>query len=73
MIRKDLKKLAAVEATQSMELIFALGGEVIFLSAAFPSLISFFGISVVMAGMALHSYGTLAAKTNRNKMEEEGF
>ena len=73
LIRKDLKKLAAVEATQSMELIFALGGEVIFLSAAFPSVISLFGIAVVMAGMALHSYGTLAVKTNRNKLEKKGF
>ena len=45
----------------------------IFLSAAFPSVISLFGIAVVMAGMALHSYGSLAVKTNRNKLEKKGF
>ncbi|WP_462406566.1 DMT family transporter [Gracilibacillus sp. Marseille-QA3620] len=71
LVRHDMKKLAAVEATQSMELIFALAGEILFLSAAFPSVISLAGIVIVMAGMALHSYGTaLAVKDDSKKMAE---
>lgn len=71
LVRHDMKKLAAVEATQSMELIFALAGEILFLSAAFPSVISLAGIVIVMAGMALHSYGTaLAVKKDSKKMAE---
>ncbi|KMY44839.1 membrane protein [Bacillus sp. FJAT-27916] len=71
LVRHDMKKLAAVEATQSMELIFALAGEILFLSAAFPSAISLAGIVIVMAGMALHSYGTaLAVKKDSKKMAE---
>ena len=71
LVRHDMKKLAAVEATQSMELIFALAGEILFLSAAFPSVISLAGIVIVMGGMALHSYGTaLAVKKDSKKMAE---
>ena len=71
LVRHDMEKLAAVEATQSMELIFALAGEILFLSAAFPSVISLAGIVIVMAGMALHSYGTaLAVKKDSKKMAE---
>lgn len=69
LVRNDLRKLAAVEATQSMEIIFALAGEVIFLSVAFPSVLSLVGMGIVMAGMALHSYATLAAK--RDKMDKK--
>lgn len=56
MVRGDMQKLASVEATQSMEVLFALAGELLFLSIAFPSLLSWFGIFIVMIGMALHSY-----------------
>ncbi|MGK7378106.1 DMT family transporter [Planococcus sp. 1R117A] len=55
LVRKDMKKLAAVEATQSLEVLFALAGEVIFLSIALPSALSCVGIAVVMIGMLIHS------------------
>lgn len=55
MVRQDMKKLAAVEATQSLEVLFALIGEVIFLSIALPSSIAWIGISTVMLGMIIHS------------------
>lgn len=56
MVRGDMKKLATVEATQSMEVVFALVGEMLLLSIAFPSLISWIGIITVIIGMILHSY-----------------
>ncbi len=69
LVRHDMKKLATVEATQSMEIIFALAGEVLFLSVVFPSVISLIGMAIVMAGMALHSYGALVIK--RGKLNEQ--
>lgn len=56
LVRGNMQKLAAVEATQSMEVIFALAGELIFLSIPLPSPISWVGIFIVIIGMILHSY-----------------
>lgn len=55
LIRHDLSKLAAVEATQAGELVFALVGELLLLSAPIPSTISLLGILLVILGMVLHS------------------
>lgn len=56
MVRGNMQKLAAVEATQSMEVLFALAGELLFLSIPLPSPLSWFGIVFVILGMILHSY-----------------
>jgi drug/metabolite transporter (DMT)-like permease len=56
MVRGNMQKLAAVEATQSMEVVFALTGEILFLSIPFPSIISWIGIFIVIFGMILHSF-----------------
>lgn len=56
LVRQDQKGLAAVEATQSTEVIFALGAEVLILQAAIPSNLSLIGIAVVIVGMVLHSF-----------------
>ncbi|WHZ01243.1 multidrug resistance efflux transporter family protein [Neobacillus sp. YX16] len=56
LVRGNMQKLGNVEATQSMEVLFALIGELILLKAAFPSMISWTGMILVMAGMMLHSY-----------------
>lgn len=58
MVKDNMQKLASVEATQSMEVLFALAGEIIFLSIAFPSLLSWTGILFVIVGMVLHSYAS---------------
>ncbi|WP_042197979.1 DMT family transporter [Paenibacillus camerounensis] len=55
MVRSSMSGLAAVEATQSLEVLFALIGEMLILSAPLPSLLSWTGIAVIIAGMALHS------------------
>lgn len=56
LVRGNMQKLGAVEATQSMEVLFALVGELILLKTAFPSVISWTGMVLVMVGMILHSY-----------------
>lgn len=55
MVRGDMRKLASVEATQSMEVLFALAGELLFLSMPLPSFLSWCGVIVVVLGMILHS------------------
>ncbi|MDQ0269276.1 DMT family transporter [Cytobacillus purgationiresistens] len=63
LVQGNMQKLGAVEATQSLEVLFAVAGEVIFLSSAFPSNVSLAGMGLVMLGMALHSYvSTLPVK-----------
>ncbi|AQQ52475.1 DMT family transporter [Planococcus lenghuensis] len=55
MVRGNMQKLAAVEATQSMEVLFALAGELLLLSIPYPSPLAWTGILVVILGMVLHS------------------
>ncbi|PKG23796.1 DMT family transporter [Niallia nealsonii] len=54
-VRNDMQKLGAVEATQSFEVLFALLGEMLFLSAQMPSFISLIGMCFIIVGMVLHS------------------
>ncbi|GHO83799.1 DMT family transporter [Dictyobacter formicarum] len=55
MVKGSLHHLAAVEATQAGEVLFTLIGEVLFFSAALPTLISLGGMLLVLTGMILHS------------------
>lgn len=50
------RKLAAVEATQSGEVIFAVIGEVLLLSAPFPNGWAFVGLAIIVAGICWHSF-----------------
>lgn len=52
-------KLAAVEATQSTEILFVIIGEVILLGIPFPNSIALAGLGVIIVGMLLHSYYTM--------------
>jgi len=56
LVRGDMQKLAAVEATQSMEVLFAVIGELLLLNSLMPSTLSWSGMVLVMVGMVLHSY-----------------
>lgn len=56
LVRGDMQKLAAVEATQSMEVLFAVIGELLLLNSLFPNALSWSGMVLVMLGMVLHSY-----------------
>ncbi|PFA17666.1 hypothetical protein CN373_19590 [Bacillus cereus] len=62
LVKDDPQKLATVEATQSGEVLFALLGELIWLSAPFPSSLSWSGMSFVVLGMILHSYVAVVVK-----------
>lgn len=62
LVQHDQGKLAAVEATQSTELIFAMIGEMLILHIALPGTLSLIGILVIIVGMGLHSYQTSIAK-----------
>ena len=55
LVKQDPARLASVEATQAGEIVFALLGEIVLLSAPLPSLISLAGIGLVITGMVLHS------------------
>ncbi|SIT75671.1 DMT family transporter [Edaphobacillus lindanitolerans] len=60
--RHDQGRLAAVEATQSLEIVFALAGEMILLSLPLPGPVALGGIAVIITGMSLHSFQTMLAK-----------
>ncbi|WP_459502739.1 DMT family transporter [Bacillus sp. C1] len=62
LVKDDPQKLATVEATQSGEVLFALLGELIWLSAPIPSSVSWIGMSLVVVGMILHSYVAVVVK-----------
>lgn len=47
-------EIAAVDATQSMEVVFSLIGEIIFLHGAFPSLTGLFGVLLTIVGLGAY-------------------
>ncbi len=47
----NASKLAAVDATQSSEVLFALAGEAFFLQASLPNLPGIFGLLIACAGL----------------------
>ena len=55
LVKRDPARLASVEATQAGEILFALAGELLLLSAPLPSALSLTGIGLVILGMVLHS------------------
>lgn len=63
--REDQGKLAAVEATQSTEVLFAIMGEMLLLGIPLPTPIALIGIVVIILGMLLHSYHTMLVAKNR--------
>ncbi|TCI30197.1 multidrug resistance efflux transporter family protein [Exiguobacterium sp. SL-10] len=76
LVKHDMGKLATVEATQALEVLFALIGELIFLQAHLPSGLSLVGISLVMVGVVLHSRSQFNVKESlvpaANRYDKEG-
>ncbi|MGD7022368.1 multidrug resistance efflux transporter family protein [Rossellomorea vietnamensis] len=54
----DQTKLAAVEATQSTQVLFVIAGEVILLSAPLPNGMATAGLIIIVLGMLIHSIYT---------------
>lgn len=71
-VRGDQGKLAAVEATQSTEVVFVIIGEMLLLSIPLPSPIALVGLGIIIAGMLLHSYHTVLV-SKRSKIVEENI
>lgn len=61
-VRNNQGKLAAVEATQSTEILFVIAGEMIILGIPLPEPLALFGLAVIIIGMFLHSYYTMLMK-----------
>lgn len=70
-VRHDQGKLAAVEATQSTEVLFAMVGEMILLSVPLPTPIALVGLGVIIGGMLLHSYHTMLVGRKRLALSQE--
>ncbi len=58
MVRDSQEQLAAVEATQSTQVLFVLIGEVLLLSTPLPNGMGKLGLFVIIIGMLLHSFFT---------------
>lgn len=58
-VRHHQGRLAAVEATQSTEVLFVIFGEVLLLSIALPTPLALGGIFIIIIGMLLHSLHTM--------------
>jgi drug/metabolite transporter (DMT)-like permease len=54
-VRDSQAKLAAVEATQSTQVLFVIIGEVLLLSSPFPNGMAMLGLFIIILGMLLHS------------------
>ncbi|MCL7748957.1 multidrug resistance efflux transporter family protein [Halalkalibacter alkaliphilus] len=64
-VRGNQKKLAAVEATQSTQVLFVLMGEIALLSTPLPNGMAMIGMSLIVIGMFMHSYFTKKMKTKQ--------
>lgn len=63
--QSDAHHLAAVEATQSGEVIFALLGEIVLLNTLLPSRLALVGIGCIIVGMVAHSYLSRHGRTKQ--------
>ncbi|MEK4484140.1 multidrug resistance efflux transporter family protein [Psychrobacillus sp. FSL H8-0484] len=70
-VRGHQGKLAAVEATQSTEIIFVIIGEMALLHVPLPEPIALVGLSVIILGMFLHSYYTKILNTKSSVLKSK--
>lgn len=70
-VRHDQGKLAAVEATQSTQLIFVILGEMMILGIAPPTAMAIFGIIIIILGMSLHSFHAILGRRKQSKSIDE--
>ena len=53
---KQPSEISAVDATQSMEVVFSLIGEIILLKAAWPGLLGMAGIALTITGLIAYMF-----------------
>jgi drug/metabolite transporter (DMT)-like permease len=68
-VRENQSKLAAVEATQSTQVLFVIIGEVLLLATPLPSGIATLGLIIIILGMLIHSYNTNKISTKPNNSD----
>lgn len=68
-VHNDQGKLAAVEATQSTEILFVIIGEMLLLGIPLPEPLALLGIAIIIIGMSLHSYYTMLLKKKSSVIE----
>ncbi|PTE81291.1 MULTISPECIES: DMT family transporter [Staphylococcus] len=65
-VKHNQTKLAAVEATQAMEIVFTLIGEMLLLGLALPNMLSIVGIIIITLGIIIYCF--LNSKINDRKI-----
>lgn len=70
-VRTHQGKLAAVEATQSTEILFVIIGEMLILHIPLPEPIALIGLGIIILGMFLHSYYTKILNTKVPVLKSE--
>ena len=55
-MKHNQTQLAAVEATQSMEIVFTLAGEMLLLGLVLPALTSLIGIVIITLGIVVYCF-----------------
>lgn len=66
-VRNDHSKLAAVEATQSVQVVFVVVGEVFLLSSPLPNGIATLGLMIIIIGITAHSYYSNKEKSRQKQ------
>jgi hypothetical protein len=61
-VRDHQGKLAAVEATQAIQILFVIAGEMMLLKVPLPEPVAFMGLIVIIIGLLLHSFYTKVIK-----------
>nr|WP_263313942.1 multidrug resistance efflux transporter family protein [Mammaliicoccus sp. Marseille-Q6498] len=56
LVKDNQEKLAAVEATQSLEVVFTIIGEMILLGLPLPNSLSMVGVVLIIVGMCVYSF-----------------
>lgn len=73
LVRGNMQKLAVIEATQSFEVVFAVLGEILLLSADLPSVISWIGLFLIVFGLILQSYVSQIGTNNQQQKAVKKF
>lgn len=68
MVHKNPITIAAIEATQALEIIFTLLGEMILLGTSFPGTYGQIGMLIVFTGLILHFWNVLYQSKKRTEI-----
>jgi len=61
-VRDNQGKLAAVEATQAIQILFVIAGEMMLIGVPLPEPIAFIGLTIILIGLFSHSFYTKVLK-----------